>query len=53
MQNPQGRLAEAYTCPATGSCTTKKTDLGFSYSARGRSRYRLCSSDYDTFKNRK
>jgi YD repeat-containing protein len=35
MQNPKGRLAEAYTCPATGSCTTKKTDLGFSYSARG------------------
>jgi len=35
MQNAKGRLAEAYTCPATGSCTTKKTDLGFSYSARG------------------
>jgi RHS repeat-associated protein len=35
MQNPKGRLVEAYTCPATGSCTTKKTDLGFSYSARG------------------
>jgi RHS repeat-associated protein len=28
-----GRLAEAYTC--TGSCTTKLTDIGFSYSARG------------------
>jgi len=27
------RLAEAYTC--TGSCTSKLTDLGFSYSARG------------------
>jgi RHS repeat-associated protein len=35
MQNPKGRLAEAYTCPPTGSCATKKTDLGFSYSARG------------------
>jgi RHS repeat-associated protein len=28
-----GRLAEAYTC--TGSCSTKLTDIGFSYSARG------------------
>jgi RHS repeat-associated protein len=27
------RLAEAYTC--TGSCTSKITDLGFSYDARG------------------
>jgi RHS repeat-associated protein len=35
MQNAKGRLAEAYTCPATGACTSKKTDLGFSYSARG------------------
>lgn len=35
MQNAKRRLAEAYTCPATGSCTTKKTDLGFSYTARG------------------
>jgi RHS repeat-associated protein len=35
MQKAKARLAEAYTCPATGSCTTKKTDLGFSYSARG------------------
>jgi RHS repeat-associated protein len=35
MQNPKSRLAEAYTCPPTGSCTPKKTDLGFSYSARG------------------
>ena len=29
----QARLAEAYTC--TGSCTSKITDLGFSYNARG------------------
>ncbi len=28
-----GRLAEAYTC--SGSCTTKITDTGFSYSTRG------------------
>jgi RHS repeat-associated protein len=34
MQNAKGRRAEAYTCPPTGSCATKKTDLGFSYSAR-------------------
>ncbi len=33
MANAKGRLAEAYTC--TGACTTKITDLGFSYSARG------------------
>ena len=33
MGNAKTRLAEAYTC--TGSCTSKKTDLGFSYSARG------------------
>ena len=35
MQNAKARLAEAYTCPPSGSCTTKKTDLGFSYTARG------------------
>jgi RHS repeat-associated protein len=33
MANAKGRLAEAYTC--TGSCTSKITDLGFSYSPRG------------------
>jgi RHS repeat-associated protein len=33
MTNSKGRLAEAYTC--TGSCTTKITDEGFSYTARG------------------
>jgi YD repeat-containing protein len=33
MSNAKTRLAEAYTC--TGTCTTKITDLGFSYSARG------------------
>src|SRR5271157_3620310 len=33
MTSAAGRLAEAYTC--TGSCTSKLTDLGFSYSARG------------------
>jgi len=33
MQNTEGRLAEAYTC--TGSCSTKITDLGFSYDADG------------------
>ena len=33
MLNPKGRLAEAYTC--TGSCTSKLTDEGFSYSVRG------------------
>ena len=35
MPNAKGRLAEAYTCPPTGSCSTKKTDLGFGYSVRG------------------
>ena len=35
MQNAKGRLAEAYTCPSTGVCTPKKTDVGLSYSARG------------------
>jgi RHS repeat-associated protein len=34
MANAKGRLAEAYTCSAS-SCTTKITDEGFSYSARG------------------
>jgi len=33
MSNTKGRLAEAYTC--TGSCTTKITDEGFSYTVRG------------------
>jgi RHS repeat-associated protein len=33
MSNTAGRLAEAYTC--TGTCNSKLTDLGFSYSARG------------------
>jgi RHS repeat-associated protein len=33
MSLTAGRLAEAYTC--TGTCTTKVTDIGFSYSARG------------------
>ena len=33
MSNAKGRMAEAYTC--TGSCTSKITDEGFSYSARG------------------
>jgi RHS repeat-associated protein len=33
MVNARGRLAEAYTC--TSSCTTKITDLGFSYTTRG------------------
>jgi RHS repeat-associated protein len=35
MSNVKGRMAEAYTCPPTGSCTPKKTDLGFSYTPRG------------------
>ncbi|MBZ5722082.1 MAG: hypothetical protein LAO03_17045 [Acidobacteriia bacterium] len=35
LLNTKGRLAEAYTCPSSGSCTPKKTDLIFSYSARG------------------
>ncbi len=35
LSNPKGRMVEAYTCPATGSCSTKKTDLVFSYSPRG------------------
>jgi RHS repeat-associated protein len=34
MSNVLGRMAEAYTCPPTGSCTTKKTDLGYSYTPR-------------------
>lgn len=33
MQKPKARLAEAYTC--TGACSTKLTDVGFSYSLRG------------------
>ena len=33
MTKAAGCLAEAFTC--TGSCTTKLTGLGFSYSARG------------------
>lgn len=33
MTNTKLRLAEAYTC--TGSCTSKITDEGFSYTARG------------------
>jgi hypothetical protein len=33
MTNVEGRLAEAYTC--TGSCSTKLTDIGLSYSLRG------------------
>ncbi len=33
MSNAKGRMAEAYTC--TGTCTSKITDEGFSYSARG------------------
>ena len=33
MSNAKTRLAEAYTC--TGTCTSKITDLGFSYSALG------------------
>jgi RHS repeat-associated protein len=33
MANAASRLAEAYTC--TGSCSTKITDEGFSYTVRG------------------
>jgi RHS repeat-associated protein len=33
MVNAKGRLAEAYTC--TGSCTSKLTDEGFSYTGVG------------------
>jgi len=33
MSNAKTRLAEAYTC--TGTCTSKITDLGFSYAATG------------------
>jgi hypothetical protein len=33
MLNVKNRLAEAYTC--AGACTSKLTDMGFSYSARG------------------
>jgi len=33
LNNTVGRPAEAYTC--TGSCTSKTTDIFFSYSARG------------------
>jgi hypothetical protein len=33
MANAKGRLAEAYTC--TGSCTSKITDVGLSYTIRG------------------
>jgi RHS repeat-associated protein len=33
MSNAKGRLAEAYTC--TGSCTSKITDTGYGYTARG------------------
>jgi RHS repeat-associated protein len=34
MANVKTRLAEAYTC-ATSSCTSKITDIGFSYTVRG------------------
>ena len=34
MSNAKTRLAEAYTC--TGTCSSKITDLGFSYSPTGR-----------------
>jgi RHS repeat-associated protein len=33
MSNVKSRLAEAYTC--TGTCTSKITDVGFSYTVRG------------------
>ena len=33
MSNAKARLAEAYTC--TGTCSSKLTDLGFSYAATG------------------
>jgi len=33
MAYPEARLAEAYTC--TGSCTSKLTDIGLSYTKRG------------------
>lgn len=33
MSNVKARMAEAYTC--TGSCTSKITDEGFSYTTRG------------------
>ena len=33
MSNVKDRLAEAYTC--TSTCTTKLTDVGFSYTVRG------------------
>jgi hypothetical protein len=33
MANAKTRVAEAYTC--TGACSSKITDLGFSYCARG------------------
>jgi len=35
MLNTKGRLAEAYTCSHTGSCSPPKTDIGLSYSVRG------------------
>jgi len=35
MLNPKTRLAEAYTCAPAQCPTTKITDIGFSYSARG------------------
>lgn len=44
MLNAKARLAEAYTC--TGSCTSKITDLGFSYTARGE-----ISDEYQTSPN--
>jgi RHS repeat-associated protein len=34
MANAKTRMAEAYTC-ATSSCTSKITDIGFSYTVRG------------------
>jgi RHS repeat-associated protein len=34
LSNVKGRLAEAYTCGSSG-CSTKKTDIGFTYTARG------------------
>jgi RHS repeat-associated protein len=38
MSNAEGRMAEAYTCSGTApppTCSTKITDEGFSYDARG------------------
>lgn len=45
MQNVKGTLAEAWTC--TGSCSSKATDMGFSYFPESGSTGRLVAQVYE------